>query len=356
MDRPIIDFSVIWFSHIENIYDAELKLFQKKSFHWTEGSQVWDWDNCRITWVKRSEKELRVVVRSSKMVYSDYRKKEVKVKYMYGFDVNVNTIEHPQLEPYREPIENKEKKYGQLRERWVIKLDKDYYIWQWSSNEKGKSLENSEVFKIYKAIRKSIEDSTLPVKKNIFLVEDIPYDNRIIPVIYQPAIDSWKNFVREVHCHEISENEYEVTILFENEQLRKHGKLDVFYRIFRLFRYGRITDIESFRILLDKGKPKSLQFKGIFSCEYTIEYDNIHGDKPHFGKVPAHEIKYYFIDEMHPIIFINTANHAMSFHDTNHKLWKWEYIPWEKDSAIIYGQKSRCQIDKFSWPKNNFNK
>lgn len=117
-------------------------------------------------------------------------KKEVKIKYIYGFDVNINTIEHPRVEPYREPIENKEKKYDQLRERWVIKLDKDYYIWQWSSNEKGKSLKKSEVFNIYEAIMKSIDETVLSTERNIFMVEDIPNDNRIIPVIYQPAIDS----------------------------------------------------------------------------------------------------------------------------------------------------------------------
>ena len=41
----------------------------------------------------------------------------------------------------------------------------------------------------------------------------------------------------------------------------------------------------------------------------------------------------------------------MSFHDTNHRIWKWEYIPWEEDSAIINGQKSRSQVDSFLWPK-----
>lgn len=107
---------------------------------------------------------------------------------------------------------------------------------------------------------------------------------------------------------------------------------------------------------LDKGRPIRLQFKGIFSREFTIEHDNIHGDKPQDGKIPIHYIRYYFNNEMCPIIFINTANHAMSFHDTNHKLSKWEYIPWEKDSAVIYGQKSRSQMDRLLWFKNNFNK
>ncbi len=240
--------------------------------------------------------------------------------------------------------------YGQPRQRVVIRISKDYYIWQWTKNEKSQILENSEVYGIYKDLIKSVKESIVSTNKNLFVVEDTPKDDRIIPVIYQPAIDSWKNFVREVHCHKINDNEYDVTIMFENEQLRKHGKLDIFYRIFRRLRYGRVTDIETFKIILDTGKPIKFQFKGIFSGNHSIEDDDIHGDNPVNGKVRTHDIKYYFNEERHPIIFINTSNHAMSFHDTNHKLWKWEYIPWEKDGAVIYGQNPREQVDRFLWP------
>ena len=340
MHKSLLPNSLIWFSHKENKYDAELKLFQKKSFYWTKKSQIWDWDNCTVTWIRRSEKELRIVIRSSKIVNSEYRKKDVKVKYMLGFDVRIDDIECPIVDEYREPLQNKEKKYGQLRQRWVLKLNKNYCIWQWAPEGKKSLIENSEIYGIYNGYNKITSEPISNTNNNIFLVEDIPKDNRIIPVIYQAAIDSWKNFVREVHCHKINENEYEITILFENEHLRKHGKLDLIYRIFRYLIYGRVTDIESFKILIDKGKPVKFQFKGIFSNEHGIEDDNIHGDKPIDGKVPIHEIKYYFNDERHPIVFINTANHAMSFHDTNHKIWKWEYIPWEKDSAIIYDRKT----------------
>jgi hypothetical protein len=37
----------------------------------------------------------------------------------------------------------------------------------------------------------------------------------------------------------------------------------------------------------------------------------------------------------------------MSFHDTNHKIWKWEYVPWEEDSAIVYGEKPRNEVDRY---------
>jgi hypothetical protein len=56
----------------------------------------------------------------------------------------------------------------------------------------------------------------------------------------------------------------------------------------------------------------------------------------------------------HPIIFINTSNHAMSEHDTNHRLWKWEYIAWQKDGPIEFGERSREEIDNSFKPNLRF--
>ena len=70
MDKPSLPYSIIWFSHKENKYDAELKIFQEKYFHWTEKFQTWDWDNCKVTRVRKSEQELRIIIRSSKIVNS----------------------------------------------------------------------------------------------------------------------------------------------------------------------------------------------------------------------------------------------------------------------------------------------
>ena len=340
--------SAIWFSHKENKYDAELKLFQKY-FYWTSESQTWDWDNCAVTWIKKSEQEIHVVIRSSKLVNSDYRRKTVRVKYMLGFDIRAEDIHYPIKDDYRQPLNNKERIYGPAKPRWAFKLKKDYCIWQWVEEDKNR-LENSEVHRIYANIKKTLTEP-VTTKKNIFRVTGLPANNKLIPVIYQAAIDSWKNFVREVHCHKVNEDEYEVTILFENEHLRMHSPLDLIYRLYRYLRYGRVTDIESFRIILNEGLPTKFRFEGIYSNEHDIRYDNIHGDIPINGRVRTHCIKYYFNDENHPIIFINTANHAMSFHDTNHKIWKWEYIPWEEDSAIVYGEKPRNEVDRYFWPK-----
>jgi hypothetical protein len=340
--------SVVWFSHKENKYDAELKLFQKY-FYWTAESQTWDWDNCAVTWIKKSEQEMHVVIRSSKLVDSDYRTRTIRVKYMLGFDIRAEDVHYPINDDYRQPLDNMEKKYGAARPRWAFKLSKHYCIWQWAEEDRN-GLESSEIYRIYTRIKKTLSEP-VTTKSNIFRVTGVPANDILMPVIYQPAIDSWKNFVREVHCYKINQDEYEVTILFENEHLRKHAPLDLIYRLYRYLRYGRVTDIESFRIMLDGGLPMKFRFDGIYSNEHDIQHDNIHGDTPKNGRVRTHSIKYYFNDEKHPIVFINTANHAMSYHDTNHKIWKWEYVPWEEDSAIVYGEKPRNEVDRYFWQK-----
>jgi hypothetical protein len=339
--------SPVWFSHKEYRYDAELKNNQRV-FSWSDNSEIWDWNNCTVSATKGPEDKIRVIVRSTHMISSEYMKKNIKLKFMLGFDVS--NINEPKTENYPEPSENNEKNkvYGTPKLRWVIELDEHYWIWEWA--EDGIPIENSNVYKIYLTIRN--EKNTLS-RNNVFNVstED---DDRVIPVIYLPAIDSWKNFVREVHCYRVNSNELEVTILFNNESLREHAILNSVYEGFRSLFYGRIIDIETFRIMLKQEVPENFQFGGIYSGENNIEKDDIHGDKEIAERVPTHKIKYYFANTKHPIVFINTANHAMAEHDTNQRLWKWEYTAWEKNSPIIYGEKSRQEIDKSFKPKIKF--
>ncbi len=340
----------VWFSHRENRYDAELK-GDHHVFHWTDNSEIWDWDNCTVLALKLPNNKIRVVVRSTHTVHSKYRKSDVKLRYMLGFDVT--NIHEPKTGEYHEPPKHNEKNkvYGQPRSRWVLQLDDHYWIWEWVRD--GTKIEDSNIYQIYLMI-KTVLSAPTSYGSNIFNVH-IQDDPRYIPVIYQPAIDSWKNFVREVHCHKINDNEIEVTIMFNNEQLREHAILNSIYEWFRSLAYGRTIDVETFRIILKEGVPENFKFEGIYSGENDIQQDDIHGDKPdEDGNVPIHKIKYYFANNRHPIVFINTANHAMSVHDTNHRLWKWEYVTWEKDSAVAYGEKSRNQIDRSFRPKLRF--
>lgn len=92
------------------------------------------------------------------------------------------------------------------------------------------------------------------------------------------------------------------------------------YEIIRRLRYGRIRDIETFKIVARKDiKDNALIFEDIYSDYYQLEEDTIHGD-PH--KASERGIRYYFIDHRYPVIFINPSNHAMACHDANHHIWK----------------------------------
>jgi hypothetical protein len=348
--------SDIWFSHRENIYNAEQKETQKV-FYWTDQLQTWDWDNCTVSWLLRDRNTsitiMRVVIRSLKSVFSEYRKKEVKIRYMLGFDVEGSKIQPPKEEEYKEPSDNKPpKRYGQDRIRWVIKFDNDYSIWQWK--EEGKTIESSKVYEIYKGITKSLDEPIIPDAKDIFNVvayDDNKIGKKIVPVIYQAAIDSWKNFVREVHCHELDNGQkIQVSILFNNEELREHKIANRLYEWFRIWFYGRKIDVETFFIVLKdyNNDPELFDFPFIYSAENSIEQDSIHVDR--YGIT----IRYYFGNLRHPIIFINTSNHAMSEHDTNHRLWKWEYIAWQKDGPIEFGERSREEIDNSFKPNLRF--
>jgi hypothetical protein len=145
-------------------------------------------------------------------------------------------------------------------ERFVFQFNDNCWVWEWA--KEGEKLESSNIYKFYESIFKEISS---PSKKddNIFDVEGVKVITskkekecalKNIPVIYQPAIDSMKNFVRIVNCapyKTVEEHlEIEVSLIFNNEQLRKHSFLSSTYQAFRHHHYSRILDIETFRIRL----------------------------------------------------------------------------------------------------------
>jgi hypothetical protein len=44
----------------------------------------------------------------------------------------------------------------------------------------------------------------------------------------------------------------------------------------------------------------------------------------------------------------------MAEHDTNHELWKWEYIAWQKNGGVEFHKKLREEIDDSFKPKLRF--
>lgn len=144
-------------------------------------------------------------------------------------------------------------------------------------------------------------------------------------VIYQPRIDAWNYFLREINVHQKPEGDYEITLVFEDGVLRKNAIFDFIYRLFRRAFYRRTKDIETFYI---HPKIESFRFPGIYSGDDTLFDGSTHYDKGKEGNIQHRKIKYYFQDQNHPIVFVNTSNHALAPHDNNHDLWKWEYTPW----------------------------
>ena len=321
-----------------------------------------DWDHCLVDIVGKKSGKTRIVLRSSSETVSDYigrtKQETVEIRYMIGIDIA--EVSEPFIENYEvnkdKVRKNLSKECKNYIKRAVFSLDNKYWIWEeYSPNI---PLESTNIYKLYVQIKEFIDKTKDLVDYDIdeifkVEIEKSIIDNKkrgeIIPIIYQPAIDELRNYVREVHCHFIRPDVLEVTLIFNNEELRKFSLFNKIYEKIRLIIYGRIMDIESFRIYLDQDRMQNNKlyiFEKIYSNignnQYGLKYDTIHGDQP---EAPKRKVKYYFIDYKHPVVFINTSNHAMAESDNNHEIWKWEYIPFLNDSPVIFGTKSRKQID-----------
>ncbi|MCX9012829.1 MAG: hypothetical protein OIN66_17145 [Candidatus Methanoperedens sp.] len=272
-----------------------------------------------------------------------YMGKPVELRFMFGF--GICKISEPRVECYIAQKNKPEKREGP-KKRWVFQLENDYWFWEWA--KEGGDIKSSNTYGLYELINREMSSPSIE-SDNIFDVELDEKDDRIIPVIYMPAVDTLGNFLREVHCAEKppTDNgsvEVEVSLVFNNELLRRHSLVHKIYEVIRRLRYGRTRDIETFKIIARKDfKDNALIFEDIYSDYYQLEEDTIHGD-PH--KAPERGVRYYFIDYRHPVIFINTSNHAMAGHDTNHHIWKWEYIPWLEHAPVKLDCKTREEIDK----------
>ena len=348
-----------WFSHIVNKYEIkEIDTFKKKVKRTDEQIRL-DWDKCTLEVIGRLPNDkLRIVLRSKSTKNSGYMGKDVTIRYMMGIDIS--NISLPKIEPYNLSEDNskvrenfdKEKTQPKNNQRVVFRLDEQYWIWDWI--DESEDIGKTDIHKIYEYILSEINSAKM-FEKGLFhmKLEDEEIDEKRIkmsnihPIIYQPAIDSLKNFIRQVHCAKIDSNTLEITIIFNNEHLRQHHILNEFYEGIRNLIYHRTEDIETFRIYNDNTSKDTDKnqfiFENIYSGDFDIQHDDVHGD-PRIA--PHREIKYMTDRYNNPIIFINTSNHAMAESDNNHELWKWEYIPFLKDSSIEFGTKSREEIDQ----------
>lgn len=334
--------NIVWFT----VKEKKWKVGFFGKFYWTGKEEFWDSDNCTVNFARTLKDKFLVVIRSSQTKRSSFMGKEVMLRYMLGFEISGKPSD-PKTEMYIARTNFPNRQEGP-KNRWVLQLDDKHWIWEWAQT--GEDITNSTIYSLYQEIVNELEYPSVGAS-NIFAAQVDVQDDRVIPVIYQPSVDALKNFVREVHCAKGPTNPegsyiMEVSILFNNERLRQHGFLNSIYAVIRRLVYGRVMDLESFKILAGKD-PSSDRFifEGIYSGEQEMNADSIHGDKTP-PPAPEHPIKYYFESPNHPVVFINTSNHAMAEHDTNNRIWKWEYIPWLKDAPIKLGSKTRREIEQ----------
>ena len=341
---------LVWFSHAVNEYEI-LQVANAKKLVFTDRIIKLDWDNCTVDVAKTLPGgKVRFVIRSKTNRNSDYMGSiPVQLRFMLGVDVKPGEISEPRIEKDYVLAASKRKRLPQsvkeiMHDRWVFNLGSKSEVWEWARPDSD--IQSGRVYRLYQEIRKYLEAP--PETSNIFQVEAEKLED-VVPVIYQPAVDSLDNFLREMHCIKIlnadGSVDIEVSLLFNNEQLRKFRFADGFYRWLRKLLYGRSIDIETFKIHFEKDDANSnyFVFERIYSGDHNLEYDTTHFDMP---PAPRRRVEYYFDDHYHPIVFINTSNHAMGPHDNNHDLWKWEYVSWVKGAPIISGTKSRKEIER----------
>ncbi|GKS67003.1 hypothetical protein YTPLAS73_05500 [Nitrosarchaeum sp.] len=305
---------MFYFSYEQEEY-TEIKESGRRYLNWQNKKITHKYENCTVSVIGMSDKRARIVLRRRYLGYSKFMESDFEVNLMMGFvmtDVQKN-------------------KLGK-------KTELVFAIQQ--NNDSHSNLEKVKIWSDDDNESENLYDMIIQTKGVIANTPEIIDPNHpdkfdgMVPVVYQPRVDAWKNFLREINIHEEIDGSYQVTLVFQDEVLRRHWFFDGIYRVIRLLKYKRIVDIESFTI-----KNNVFFFSDIYSGDNTMFDDNTHNK----AEIP---VKYYFGDHNHPILFVNTSNHALAPHDNNHNLWKWEYIPWSKLIPIKLGTKAREATEK----------
>ena len=302
------------FSYTQEKYD-EVKEPLRYYLNWTNIKGNFKYKDCVITVIGMGDERKRIIVRRKIYGESKFLGSKYEVHLMLGFITS--------------KVEKKEEcnknvlSFELVQSEDIMHRDLcDVQIWGDTEQETDELLDT-----INQKTNKN--EST-----NIIQADYLEEKDSIVPVIYQPRVDTWENFLREVHVHkDLESNCYKITLAFQDEDLRKHRILNGLYRLIRLIKYKRTVDIETFSIKNDK-----FYFKDIYSGESNLFEDTIHNEK-------NIAVKYYFQNKNHPVIFVNTSNHAIAPHDNNHDLWKFEYVPWSEKSPVKLGTSTRKEVE-----------
>lgn len=306
------------FSYRQEIYDEKREPL-RQYLKWTNKEETWSYDKCMIDVIGMEQNKARIVVRRKFSKPSKFMEREFDVNVMMGFVVTGVKNNHTSLEF---TIQQSQDKNYDIR-------DKHREL-----NDVKISGEKNNISKLYQKIKDNMGN---PPKDTHIFSSKVITNTEFLPVIYQPKIDAWHNFLREINVHKNSKK-YEITLVFEGEKLRKHAIFDFLYKKIRLAIYHRTKDIETFYV-----DSEYFEFPGIYSGDATLFDDTIHNDKE---SVEKRKIKYHYQDKNHPIVFINTSNHAMASHDNNHDFWKLEYIPWGENLSFKVEKKTKQETEE----------
>ena len=177
-----------------------------------------------------------------------------------------------------------------------------------------------------------------------------------LPRLYQPVIDiNNGNGLIDTYVKVFDEKIYgyslpgkyiiEVTSVFADED-HPDPTMDKLYDAYRLVSWGRIEDLETFFIVVDKttGKSERLSFIELWMIRFyppsQIQPVKIQpcysGDEtwdatfgPHFRAKITSFSKYY----QHPILYVNVWNHALGEKDNNQGMSKSRYDTWYSYSS-----------------------
>ncbi len=165
----------------------------------------------------------------------------------------------------------------------------------------------------------------------------MPFHHQKQGPIYQPQED--QNKLLALYYYKFPKsNTVEITLVFSGED-HPCWLMNKIYTLYRIFRYRRITDIETFYVETEGGRIQKINFSyrgiGTYSSKQTYYTLN-----------PKHYLKQSLYSELQwydnrPCIYINTWNHLFAERNNNPDL---SYIGWI-DYPTFIGTREKAESD-----------
>ena len=310
---------MFYFSYVQEVYD-EVKTPKNYYHRWRNEEKTWTYRNCSVKVIGIEGNRVKITIIRKKSGYSTFMESNFEVNLV--MDIVVKNVQQETIEKTNQLVFDIEQG-GEKSHRDL----KDVRIW---------SDHVHETEDLYNMINQIIKSESI---SNIRESDQLERYNAIVPVIYQPKADALNNFLREVHVYENTKDSYQITLVFEDDIMRRHGVLNGIYSYIRLIKYKRTVDIITFSF---KNNTFFLEYIYSQRGNYFKEFESATSEiSPEF----------YFQDKNHPILFVNTIDHALAPYDNNPGMWKWEYVPWAKNSPVKLGTKTREQVEQSYQPE-----